>query len=183
MSLLKEKKEKMSWSFFMIMLDVFIFTIFYYLEIERSPYLVNFRSRCTWKEKLNDDKIIYCVIIIHCLTLLIDLENNSSIYNLFVGFLVAFTFSHIVSIYLDMFEKDQKRCEKLRELLHENYTLRSNQGSRIPRNPGDTYLARSIARKELSDIQDFLFDLKEDIPEGKYIDIMNKTKKINNCLY
>ncbi len=109
----------MSGTFFMIMLDVFIFTIFFYLEIERSPYLVNFRSRCTRKEKLNDDKIIYCVILIHCLTLLIDLENNAFILNLFVGFLVAFTFSHIVSIYLDMFEKDQKRCEKLRELLHE----------------------------------------------------------------
>ena len=172
----------MSGTFFIIVINVFIFMGFYFLEIERSPYLVNIRSRCTRKEKLNDDKIIYCVIMIHCLTLLIDLESNAFIMNLFVGFLVAFTFSHIVSIYLDMFEKDQKRCEKLRELLHENYILRSNQGHIRPRNPGDTYLARSIARKELSEIQDFIFDLKEDLPEGKYIDIMNKTKKIHNCL-
>ena len=81
--------------------------------------------------------------------------------------------AHIVRIYVDLLEKDRRRCERIRNLSDENYFLRRELDE----------IDDDSAKTELSDLQDLLFDLKEDIPEGKYIKIMDKTKLVYEKKY
>jgi len=142
----------------------------YLNAIHESDELSLRRARSNFKERLDDDLMIHCMCFLFSVCLNVNFCDSNPYHTMPHLFIIGFVLKVIIDNNVKLQRDYEARGINLRRYVHQitnNHQFVSNT---------------SIAKRELANIQDILFDLRKDIPEGKYIDIMNKTKRAYETL-
>ena len=188
--------------FYTLLIHLILYTpvilTIYYREISGKIELALAREGFTKREKLNMDMMIYAVSSLFCSALSIDMSDNNPLYVVPIFFISGVLIHFIVTEYVKLQDSYQRRGANLRrnislsrtlDPLHQSHTflLRENEFlqqelSRYTSLSTITIPCRSQAdlstREKISSIQDVIFDLKKQIPDGPYLELMNKAQEI-----
>ena len=175
-----------------------VILMIYYRDISEKSDLASARKRFTKREKLNMDMTIYALSFLFCSALSVNLYDQNPLYVVPLYFLSGILITYIVNEYVKLHDLIERMGVNLRRDIGLSRTLDSLQQSHTFLLRENEFLQRELsryaplstitiprsspqdisAREKISSIQDAIFDLKEKIPDGPYVELMNKTREI-----
>ena len=187
---------------FTFILELFLCTpvilMIYYRDISEKSDLASAREGFTKREKLNMDMTIYALSFLFCSALSVNLYDQNPLYVVPLYFLSGILITYIVNEYVKLHDLIECMGGNLRRNIGLSRTLDSLQQSHTFLLRENEFLQQELsrytplstitipraspqdisAREKISSIQDAIFDLKEKIPDGPYVELMNKTREI-----
>lgn len=192
----------MTYDLITFLLEVFlvspvILTI-YYRDISETDVLASMRLQLTEREKRNMDMMIYAICFLFSSALSIDMSDPNPLYVVPMFFISGILINFIVTEYVKLQDSYQRRGVNLRRNIGLSQTLDSLQQSHTFLLRENEFLQQELSRyaplstitipsrsrtdsstkEKISSIQDLIFDLKTQIPDGPYLELMNKTQSV-----
>jgi hypothetical protein len=161
------------------------------------------------REKINMDTVIFALCLLFSFSLSIDFHDPNPLYTLPLFFVIGVIAYFIISKYVTLLNSYEARGINLRRNLEERSILRERvesrsfvierlerENERLRTALGRSQVARyydtslipessekkQLAKETISSIQDVIFDLKSKIPDGPYLELMDKTKSIYDTI-
>jgi len=166
-------------------------------DVESSETLSSYRVGLSGREKWNMDKIIYEICFLFCTSLTIgrcQIDGPNPIYAIPSFFICGIVMCDIITTYVYTLNILEARGDNLRRSIseraearrirsvHEQYSQRMRQHGYIEHPLSELGRSRYVdpneQKRKIQSIEGIIDDIKGDIPNGQYLDLMNKLKEV-----